>query len=58
MVSHHKRKENMMRITMLINPNSWFTYNDAVAFMPVLAKYADPSDIAFASKPEESRGGG
>lgn len=42
-----------MKITMLIHPKSWFTYNDAVAFMPVLTKYADPSEIAFLSKPEE-----
>jgi methionyl-tRNA formyltransferase len=51
--SHHKTKENEMKITVLIHQNSWFTYNDAVAFMPVLTKYADPNDIAFSPKPEK-----
>ncbi len=40
-----------MKITMLIHPESWFKYNDALNFMPVLMKYADPSDIKICAKP-------
>lgn len=43
-----------MKITMLIHPDSWFTYQDAINFMPVLLKYADPIDITFSTKPEEN----
>jgi len=42
-----------MKISMLVHPNSWFRYDDAVNFMPVLMKYADPVDISFPSKPDK-----
>lgn len=42
-----------MKITMLIHPDSWFKYSDAVNFMPVLMKYAEPNDILFPSSPTE-----
>ena len=45
--------EDAMKITMLVHPDSWFKYDDALNFMPVLTKYADPSDIAFLPEPTQ-----
>lgn len=36
-----------MKITFLIHPDSWFKYNDAVNFIPMLSKYTDTSNINF-----------
>lgn len=43
----------IVKITFLLHPQSWLTYSDAVVFMPVLSRYADPEEVKFVPEPRE-----